>query len=192
MIKSFKHKGRKKLYESGSMLGGKTEHVARLRLISARFDASTAPRDMNLPDLSLHPLKGSLKNHRSVSVSGNWRVIFRFEDGYVLDVDYLDYHRGVNKMVMHNPPHPGEVIREFCIEPRGLSVTKAAEGLGVSRTSLSELLNGRRGISPEMAIRLSIAFGGSAESWVTQQAQYDLRQAMQGAEKVKRQVSVLA
>ena len=95
-------------------------------------------------------------------------------------------------MVMHNPPHPGEVIREFCIDPLGLSVTKAAEGLGVSRTSLSELLNGRRGISPEMAIRLSMAFGGSAESWVTQQAQYDLWQAMQGAERIKRQVRALA
>ena len=95
-------------------------------------------------------------------------------------------------MVMHNPPHPGEVIRKFCIEPLGLSVTKAAEGLGVSRTTLSKLLNGRRGISPEMAIRLSTAFGGSAESWVTQQAQYDLWQAMQGMEKIKRQVRAFA
>ena len=92
MIKSFKHKGLKKLYESGSKRGVKAEHVARLRLILARLDASTAPGDMNLPGLNLHPLKGSLKNHWSVSVSGNWRVIFRFKDGYVLDVDYLDYH----------------------------------------------------------------------------------------------------
>ena len=95
-------------------------------------------------------------------------------------------------MVMHNPPHPGEVVREFCIEPLGLSVTEAAKGLGVSRTALSELLNGRRGISPEMAIRLSAAFGGSAESWVTQQAHYDLWRAMQGADKIKRQVKVFA
>jgi addiction module HigA family antidote len=73
-----------------------------------------------------------------------------------------------------------------------LSFIKAAEGLGVSRTSLSELLNGRRGISPEMAIRLSMAFGGSAESWITQQAQYDIWQAMQGAEKIKPQVRTLA
>ena len=92
MIKSFKHKGLKKLYESGSKRGVKPEHAVRLRLILARLDASTAAGDMNLPGLSLHPLKGSLKNYWSVSVSGNWRVIFRFEDGYVLDVDYLDYH----------------------------------------------------------------------------------------------------
>lgn len=95
-------------------------------------------------------------------------------------------------MVMHNPPHPGEVVREFCIEPLGLSVTEVAKGLGVSRSSLSELLNGRRGISPEMAIRLSTAFGGSAESWITQQAQYDLWQALKSADRIKRQVRVFA
>ncbi|MBU1343639.1 MAG: HigA family addiction module antidote protein [Proteobacteria bacterium] len=80
-------------------------------------------------------------------------------------------------MVMFDPPHPGEAIREFCIEPLGLTVTAAAKGLNVSRKTLSALLNGRFGISPEMAIRLSKAFGGSAESWLIQQAQYDLWQA---------------
>ena len=84
-------------------------------------------------------------------------------------------------MQMHNPPHPGEVLRELCIEPLGLSVTAAAEGLGVSRKTLSAVLNGRAGISPEMALRLSIAFDTSAESWLNQQTQYDLWQA--GKEK---------
>ncbi|NQU60162.1 MAG: HigA family addiction module antidote protein [Rhodospirillales bacterium] len=90
-------------------------------------------------------------------------------------------------MQMHNPPHPGEAIRELCLEPMDLTVTKAAEGLGVTRKALSELLNGHSGISPEMAIRLSKAFGGSAESWMTQQMQYDLWRAQQniGAIKVK-------
>lgn len=82
-------------------------------------------------------------------------------------------------MLMHNPPHPGEIIRELCIEPLGLSVTDTAKGLGVSRKTLSAILNGRAGISPEMAIRLSIAFGTSAESWLNQQSQYDLWQAEQ-------------
>ena len=80
-------------------------------------------------------------------------------------------------MQMHDPPHPGDAIREFCIEPLGLTVTAAAKGLGVSRKALSELLNGRSGISPEMAIRLSKAFGGSPESWLTQQMHYDLWRA---------------
>ena len=82
-------------------------------------------------------------------------------------------------MQMYDPPHPGEILRELCLEPLGLTVTRAAEALGVSRKTLSAILNGRAGISPEMAIRLSIAFGTTPESWLNQQAQYDLWQARQ-------------
>ena len=80
---------------------------------------------------------------------------------------------------MHNPPHPGEVIKELCLEPLGLTVTDAAKGLGISRKTLSSILNGKAGISPEMAVRLSIAFNTSSESWLNQQTQYDLWQAEQ-------------
>jgi addiction module HigA family antidote len=80
-------------------------------------------------------------------------------------------------MKMQNPPHPGEVLRKFCLEPLGLSVTRAAHALGVSRKTLSSILNGRSGISAEMAIRLSIAFNTTAESWLWQQLQYDLAKA---------------
>ena len=79
-------------------------------------------------------------------------------------------------MTMHNPPHPGEILRELCLEPLGVSVTKAADALGVSRKTLSSILNGRSGISPEMAVRLSMAFDTTAESWLRQQLQYDLAQ----------------
>ena len=75
-------------------------------------------------------------------------------------------------MPMKNPPHPGGVVLRQCIEPLGLTITDAAAALGVTRTTLSELVNGKRGISPEMAVRLSQVFGGSAESWLTQQAHY--------------------
>jgi addiction module HigA family antidote len=78
---------------------------------------------------------------------------------------------------MHNPPHPGEILKKLCLEPLGLSVTEAAKALDVSRKTLSSILNGRAGISPEMAVRLSIAFNTTAESWLSQQAQYDLWQA---------------
>ncbi|HAD03340.1 MAG: addiction module antidote protein, HigA family [Desulfuromonadales bacterium GWD2_61_12] len=81
--------------------------------------------------------------------------------------------------MMHNPPHPGETIRQLCLEPLGLTVTEAAKALGVSRKALSELLNGHVGISPEMALRLSLAFDTTPESWLTQQMQYDLWQATQ-------------
>ena len=87
-------------------------------------------------------------------------------------------------MLMHNPPHPGEVIKELCLEPLGISVTAAADGLGVSRKTLSAILNGRAGISPEMAVRLSIAFDTSSESWLNQQTQYDLWQAEQNRDSL--------
>lgn len=80
-------------------------------------------------------------------------------------------------MQMHDPPHPGEILRELCLVPLELSVTDAAKALGVSRKTLSAVLNGRAGISPEMAVRLSIAFDTTAESWLSQQVQYDLWQA---------------
>ena len=88
-------------------------------------------------------------------------------------------------MEMYNPPHPGEIIREDCIKPLGLTVTEAAEGLGVSRQSLSELLNGRNGISAEMAIRLEKAGWGSAESWLRNQATYDLWHAKQHSDRLR-------
>ena len=77
-------------------------------------------------------------------------------------------------MPMKNLPHPGGVVLRQCLEPLGLTITDAAAALGVTRTTLSELVNGKRGISPEMAVRLSKVFGGSAASWLTQQAHYDL------------------
>jgi len=94
-------------------------------------------------------------------------------------------------MLMHNPPHPGEIIKELCLEPLGISITDAAEALGVSRKTLSSILNGRAGISPEMAVRLSIAFDTSAESWLNQQSQYELWHAEQhrGELQVKKLVA---
>jgi antitoxin HigA-1 len=91
---------------------------------------------------------------------------------------------------MHNPPHPGEIIRELCLTPLGLSVTAAAKALGVTRKTLSELLNGKSGVSPEMAIRLSLAFKTTAESWLNQQMQHDLWKARAKFKKLK--VSTIA
>ena len=88
-------------------------------------------------------------------------------------------------MPMKNPPHPGRIVRQECLEPLGLSVTDGAKALGVSRNALSELVNERRGISPEMAIRLSKAFGSSPEVWAGLQFDYDMAQAMKQADRIK-------
>jgi addiction module HigA family antidote len=88
-------------------------------------------------------------------------------------------------MPRKNPPHPGGLVLRHCIEPLGLTITAAA-ALGVTRMTLSELVNEKRGISPEMAVRLSKVFGGSAETWLTQQAHYDLAQVHADRIKLKR------
>ncbi len=80
-------------------------------------------------------------------------------------------------MRMHNPPHPGEIIRELCVEPLGVTVTEAAKALKVTRKTLSTLLNGRAGISPEMALRLYRVFGRTPEGWLRLQSQFDLWKA---------------
>lgn len=87
--------------------------------------------------------------------------------------------------MMYNPPHPGEIIRELCLKPLGLSVSEAARALGVSRKALSELLNGHTSLSPEMAIRLSIAFDTTPQSWLAQQMEYDLWKAERKRKELK-------
>ena len=92
MIRRFKHKGLRRFFETGSKSGVQAQHVDRLRLVLAQLNAATAPRDMDLPGLDLHPLKGERKGTWAVSVSGNWRVTFRFLGKDADDVDYEDYH----------------------------------------------------------------------------------------------------
>jgi addiction module HigA family antidote len=100
---------------------------------------------------------------------------------------YLHQLRGKyrGRWSVRNPPHPGEVIRDLCLEPLGLTVTDAANALGVSRKTLSSILNGRSGISPEMALRLSKAFSTTPESWLNQQVQYDLWNAKKHSKGIK-------
>ena len=88
-------------------------------------------------------------------------------------------------MPMKDPPHPGLSVRHDCLEPLGLSVTEAAKKLGVSRKQLSDVVNGRSGISPEMAIRLDKAFGGGAHTWYRLQAAYDLARALRNAPHIE-------
>lgn len=92
VIRSFKHKGLERLFNDGIKKGVQAKHAEKLEDILDRLDASAAVGDMDYPGSDLHPLKGGLKGHWAVKVSGNWRVIFRFEDGDAYVVDYLDYH----------------------------------------------------------------------------------------------------
>ena len=87
--------------------------------------------------------------------------------------------------MMHNPPHPGEVLNELCLQPLGLSVTRAAKALGVARKTLSQLLNGHVGVSPTMAIRLALATNTTPESWLNIQVAYDLWQVKRKAKRLR-------
>lgn len=89
-------------------------------------------------------------------------------------------------MPMKNPPHPGRIVRQDCIEPLALTITEAARALGITRQALNNVVNGKAGISPEMAVRLSKAFGGSAEMWMRLQTNYDLAQIRQDQIDIKR------
>ena len=92
MIKSFRHKGLKRLYEDDDPRGVVAEHLSKLRNILARLDAANSVDDMNLPGFNLHALKGRLRGFIAVTVRANWRVIFRFVEGHAFEVDYLDDH----------------------------------------------------------------------------------------------------
>jgi addiction module HigA family antidote len=118
-----------------------------------------------------------------VKFDGMRRVEHRATGG-LGDRRFLEARRGT-KMDMHDPPHPGEIIREDCLKPLGLTVTAAAKGLGVSRGSLSELLNGHNGVSAEMAIRLEKAGWSQAETWLRMQLSYDLWHAKRRADGLK-------
>jgi toxin HigB-1 len=92
MINTIRHKGLRRLHQNDDARGVMADHADKLRRILARLDASRTAADMDLPGYRLHPLKGALAGFYAVTVNGNWRVIFRFEQGSATDVDYIDYH----------------------------------------------------------------------------------------------------
>jgi proteic killer suppression protein len=92
VIKSFRHKGLRRLYESGVTSGVRVDHVKRLRMQLAALDTACVIEDVDIPGFRLHPLKGEMRGRWSISVSGNWRVTFEFREGHAYVLDYEDYH----------------------------------------------------------------------------------------------------
>jgi proteic killer suppression protein len=92
MIKSWKHKGLKKFFDTGSKSGITASHENRLKIILQRLNASVSPEDMNTPSMKFHKLHGNLKGFSAVTVNGNWRVVFKFDGTNAIEVDYVDYH----------------------------------------------------------------------------------------------------
>jgi len=92
MIKTFRHKGLKRLFEMDNPKGVRADQVARVRGVLAQLDSALLPADLDLPGFRLHALTGDLEGYWSVTISGNWRIVFRFENGDALDIDLVDYH----------------------------------------------------------------------------------------------------
>ena len=170
MIKSFAHKGLKEFFENGSKKGIQPEHAPKLARMLDRLDASISPQDMDLPGYRLHPLKGDKQDMWSVTVNGNWRLTFYFEGQDA---------QGGTCMISRKPTHPGVVLLEDVIKPLGLTITDAARMLGVSRKALSEFVNEKAMLSPDMAIRIAKATNTSPESWMNMQQKLTLWEAEQ-------------
>ncbi len=198
MIKHFAHAGLRKFFETGSKAGIQPHHADRLRKQLGALNHATRPEDMGVPAWGLHALSGGMAGCWSVSVNANWRLTFRFEDGHAYVVDYQDYHQqhqGTMKhqetimTPMHNPPHPGAVLSDWLEGLDGITITAFAAHLGVTRATLSRILNGHASITPDIAIRLEEALGASREMWCGMQMAYDLWIA---AQKPRKRIEPLA
>jgi addiction module HigA family antidote len=185
MIRSFKHRGLKRLYERGNRSGIRPDLADTVERILTVLDAAATLQALDVPRYRLHRLKGELKGLWSVTVRANWRVVFRFEGADALDVELIDYHLEEAAMPMKKTAHPGRIVLHDCLEPLGLSISKGAKILGVSRQALNNVVSGKSGISPEMAIRLAKAFGSTEETWLRMQLAYDLAAARKSAGKIK-------
>ena len=179
MIKSFKHKGLETFFYTGSHENIEQEDVGRLERVLDRLHAAFRLRDMEYPNSNLQTASGNKKERYIVEVSEKRWIFFSFTKGHAFDVDYLDLpSRSKNMTEMKRRPiHPGRIIREDYLKPLGLTITHLAETIGVSRKTLSKIVNGKGSISPDLALRLSRAFGTSPEFWLNLQKHYDLWQA---------------
>jgi addiction module HigA family antidote len=168
---------------TGSKAGIQPKHAGKLRLQLFALDNAKHPGDMNAPRWKLHRLAGAFKDHGAVSVSGSWRLTFRFEGEDAVSRRLSGLSLGGYPMRMHNPSHPGLVLREYLGET---PVSTAAAHLRVTRVTLSRVLNGKSGISAVMALRLAAALGTSPELWMNMQSQYDLWRARQARQPAVR------
>jgi proteic killer suppression protein len=187
MIRSFKHKGLERFFKKSDHRGIPAQSAARIERMLDRLDASANPGDMDLPGFRFHALKGDRAGEFAVSVSGNWRITFRFEGEDATEVNLEDCHRGSSMRSLRSPnrrpTHPGAVLREDVLPELAITQGEFAEKLGVSRLTVSQVLHEHRALSPDLALRLEKLLGTSAESWLRMQEAVDLWDARQQPER---------
>ena len=185
MIKSIRHKGLKRLFEQDDPSGVNPEHPGKLRNIHATLYAAPTVAHMELQGFGYILLKarGEASGLSPYVRTGVWFfALMMARRKLILSITT----ERKQLMTMKNPPHPSAIVLEECIQPMGLTITDAAQALGVTRKTLSELVNGMRGMSLDMAVRLAQVFGGTEQGWLVQQAQYDLAHVQRDGLKLKR------
>ena len=175
MISGFRHKGLQQLFEEDNAKGVNAEHVRKIKQNLALLDAATTLSGLDIQTYRLHPLKGDLKGFGRSPCAPTGGSFSAFTTATCRMSILSITIEGGQTMPMKNPPHPGEMIGDE-IEALGVSISAAAKALGVTRQQLHNLIAGRSGITPEMAVRLEMAIGGSADTWVRLQTNYDLAQ----------------
>ena len=180
-IRSFRHKGLRHQYEKGDPRGVPAALVRKLKRMLTLLDTAVEPDDMSLyPGWRLHQLKGDLDGFWSLTASGYWRLIFGSTQVRLgTPTSWIFIEAGSpqswsNTMAMADPSHPGDILKEDVLVPLGLSVTRAAGILGVTRPALSAVLNGRAALSAEMALRIEKAFGPRADHLLRVQLSHEL------------------
>jgi antitoxin HigA-1 len=187
MIKKFRHKGLERLFRNSDAGGVLPEYVEREPRILDLLEAATAPEQLDIPGLHLHPFKGARKGEWAVTVSGNWRITFRFEGENATAVN-LD---GSSPMTLRHanrrPTHPGAVLREDVLPHLRMTQQEFADQLGVSRLTVSQLLHEKRGVTADMAMRLGRLLGNGPEIWLRMQQAVDIWELAQrgGYEHIK-------
>jgi len=187
MIKSFKHKALEIFFYTGSGEGISQENTGRLERILDRLQAAFKVKDLWYPGSNLQTSFDHKNERYAVSVSESRLIFFGFSEGHAYEVDYIDIplRRKSMQEMKRRPIHPGKIIREDYLKPLSLTITHLAETIGVSRKTLSKIVNGKGSVSPDMALRLSRAFGTSPEFWLNLQKHYDLWQAEQASNSWK-------
>jgi hypothetical protein len=192
-IRNVVHKGLRRFIEKDDASGLQPVVVAKIqRMVSFLQDMELEDELRTVPSWKAHQLTGDRKGTWSLFVTKNWRMTFRIADDEIeiIDLDYEDYHsevamNAITGIRMKNPAHPGGFVKHEIIEPLGLSVTGAAVVLGVTRATLSTLLNERAHLSSEMALRIEKAFGVSMDTLMRMQNSYDIAQARKREGEIK-------
>ena len=192
-IRNVVHKGLRRLIENDDTSGMQPAVAAKIRrMVSFLQDMEREDELRVVPGWKAHQLTGDRKGTWSLFVTKNWRVTFRIDrdEIEIVDLDYEDYREeaamGATAGIrMKRPAHPGGFVKHEIIEPLELSVTAAAQALGVTRATLSTLLNERASLSPEMALRIEKAFGVSMDTLMRMQNSYDIAQTRERAGEIK-------